>query len=208
MGDSRDRDQMDLVVDYSLGLLSSDQEKVLLATARANPELDAMLRQQCEDYRRLRASRKPRKVAVNFRTDRITPLPLLRQPRTWLLTTALAASVALFVGLNPGSDSDQYWLPVDDAMLVQRSHSAVDEGLRQGIEFYSVGELPQAITALQGAELQGAMRDVRDIYLASALINAGRPLEAHIIIEDMDLDSLPTPWRSYGYELQELSTAP
>ena len=204
---SPNENQMDLVVDFSLGLLSSDQEQVLLAAARENPELDAMLRQQCENFERLRPLQTPQKV-TQVSAQPAVVRPLFRQPRTWFWTSAVAASLALVVWLSPGSDSNQYWLPIDEAMLVQRSDSSGNDGLRQGIEFYSAGKLPQAIVALQGAEVQGAMKDVRDIYLASALINAKRTFEAHKIMTDMDLESLPAPWRDYGYELLELSANP
>ncbi|MFT5315135.1 MAG: hypothetical protein ACI9UK_000967 [Candidatus Krumholzibacteriia bacterium] len=203
MANSSPKNQIDLVVDFSLGLLSPEQEKVLLTTARSSPELEALLRAQCPDFKgfgnKARAAAAPPAPVV-------VDLPWHRQRRTWGWSTSVAASVALTVWLAPVSESPQYWLPFDNVLLSQRSQAENVGGLSTGIERYSAGDLLAAVAALKSADVQGANKDLRDIYLASAMINLGRTDEAFKILTSMDLESLPSPWRQYGKDLLKLSS--
>lgn len=201
MGESPIEYQMKLVKDYSLGLLSADQERVLLATARGNPELEDMLRRQCPQYDRSMLFPTPE----TKQTEIVVPLPRRRKQRAWLVAPAVAASLALMFWFGPRQGDELYWLPVDEAMTLQRSGYEADDHLSQGLVLYATGDLIEAVAALQKAEVQGAVEDLRNLYLASALINVGQTEDAHEILLNMDLDLLPHPWRDYGIKLETLS---
>lgn len=203
MAESSTRDKLDRAIDFSLGLLSDEEELALLQEAARDPQLESLMQQQCAARARARAEGTPVHGAHrNFRS------PVAVRPRILVAASVLAASLALFYWLQPMSSTPElYWLPANSALSVQRSPSTTQPGWRRGVELYEARELDAAIEVLEGCQGQGASLDICNLYLASALLNSDRAEEALRVLQQIDGASLPHPWRGYNEILQRRSRA-
>jgi hypothetical protein len=203
MPESSAQNKLDRAIDFSLGLLSKEEESALLSEARQDVELEAMMRQQCASQERARAE--------GFGSVKHSPDLRAAGPSraTWarrrlaIAASVLAASIALVLWMQLEPSPDLYWLPVDSVLSTQRSIGSEPDAFRVAIEFYAAHDLDAAIVALEHYEAQGSARDLASLYLASALLNRDRGVDATKVLDTIELESLPHPWRGYGQELEQ-----
>lgn len=204
MAEFPSQEMLDRAIDFSLGLLNPEEEKALLAAASQDPDLEVMIREQCKIHEQGRIEGTPSAENRAANQAPVSRPTVFQRPRTLMLGSALAATLALFFLFKPQPEPALFWLPVDEVRNIQRSGGSGADAWRRGVEFYAAGDLEGAIDTLQEANVQGPLLDMRNLYLASALINADRLAEARRVLGEIDLDSLPYPWRERGYELQKL----
>ena len=88
------------------------------------------------------------------------------------------------------------WIPVSGEILEKRgANGGADDRFWSGLEAYSQRSSDDAIEDLTAAKVTGPYRDMRNIYLASALVNKSRFGEALVLINSVVADDLPQPWR-------------
>lgn len=195
MPDFLDHDRFDHAIDFSLGLLSDEEERALLEMARHDPEFERLLQRQCAVAARARAEH------PSERKRRPRPRVGRRLTRRVGAAAALVAVLALFLLLRSPAPPGEYWIPVDIDWTTQRSANAISEEWRRAVESYAAHDLQTAIPALEKVRPEGAAASLRDLLLASSFFNARRPIEALEILRRIDLDSLPEPWHGYASEL-------
>ncbi|RKZ13677.1 hypothetical protein DRQ53_06415 [bacterium] len=193
---------LDRAVDFSLGLLSDAEQRELLEEARSDPEFEAILQEQCAARESGRATGVPGANQQEARSGHSRRRFLARPRRIAAMAALVAASVALLLVFRPQPDADLYWLPMDGALTTPRAAESLQDDWRAGVQLYATHELDAAIEVLENADAQGATAQLRDIYLASALLNDGRTAEAAEVLRRVDLASLPHPWRGYAQEIQ------
>ncbi len=114
-------------------------------------------------------------------------------------TAAVLLAVALFVLIplqrrqEPGTAA---WIPVAGEILEKRGASGgADDRFWSGLEAYRERRAVDAIDHLTAAKTTGPYRDLKIIYLASALVNLSKFDKALVMINGVVLDDLPQPWR-------------
>ncbi len=196
--------KLDRAIDFSLGLLSDADEKALLREASQDAELEECMRQQCAFAERDCADiqDQPRQLPLE-KASPVRPVAFRRR-QVMIWGTALAASLALFLIMKPQAETKQLWLPVDDVLNITRSDDSNLAEWRRGVELYAAGDLEASIEAFQAAEVSGPTADLSNLYLASALFNAGYYADAQATLGLIEVESLPYPWRDLALELSEM----
>ncbi len=202
MPESSLRDNVDRAIDFSLGLLSKNEESALLIEARKDAELEAMLRQQCAVRELARAE--SHHTRDRHHSGRVVDSRRSALPRRRLVVAAsvFVTAIAMVLWMRPAADPELYWLPVDNVLSIQRSSGAKVDQIYAAIEAYAAHDLDTVINILEHYEAQGSARDMANLYLASALLNRNRSVDAARVLETIDLHSVPYPWRGFGQELQ------
>jgi len=122
--------------------------------------------------------------------------PVLTRRWFWALAAGLVLAVLLTwrTGLRHG-ESTAYWLPVETDGLQPRSESHGDTGFDTALQAYQQHDTQRALPLLQ-ATLPDEGRDLlRRIYLASALVHTGSADQGLQVLQDLDVETLPQPWR-------------
>ncbi len=202
MADRQSATKLERALDFALGLLNKDEERALLAEAREDPELEALIQQQCANRENARGEGLPTTISLSGTNRRRVGL---RRPQILVAGSLLAATLAFFFLVQPRRQPASYWLPVTEVVNIQRSAEGDGVVLRTGLDLYAAHDLTAAIAALEQAPVQGALGDLRNLYLASALLNSGHRQEARQVLGRVDVPSLPYPWRERAENLQRLS---
>lgn len=203
MPEPRSGERIDRAIDFALGILSPAEEQAVLEDARNDPEFESLLQRQCAEHERARANGFPGRPAAEYR--RVGP-----RPRPWRIRAAGAAAVLVAASLGfllwgrPTPPPEAFWIPVDVSRTTTRSSGPDSQSFRQAMQFYSDHDLDQAIAALQAVDAEGSSFDLRNLYLASAYWNSDRVNECCRVLGNIDVESLPYPWRDYARELQRL----
>ncbi|MEZ4388211.1 MAG: hypothetical protein R3D98_11670 [Candidatus Krumholzibacteriia bacterium] len=121
-----------------------------------------------------------------------------RTRRAWALAAVAAGVAWLLVWFGAaefgegGREPAPYWLPTSLEVAVERSADAgVPPGLTTALAAYEQRNVDRAITDFLNLELDGGWADLRDVYLCSALVNAGRYGEAAVVLDRLDVPTLP-----------------
>jgi hypothetical protein len=116
----------------------------------------------------------------------------------WAVVVVAAGFALALVWNLYESDSPappEYWIPSGRGILELRSQTTeVDDEFRAGINAYEARDLNLAIGYLASSGVFGALRDLRDVYLASALTLAGQHIRALGALDRIDTATLPQPW--------------
>jgi hypothetical protein len=128
---------------------------------------------------------------------RVIVRPVLSRPAfataAVLLILVLVVMIPLQRRQDPGTVA---WIPVAGEILEKRSaNGGADDRFWTGLEAYRRHRADEAIDNLTAAKATGPYRDLRNIYLASALANSSRFDEAMELINGVVVDDLPQPWR-------------
>lgn len=119
--------------------------------------------------------------------------------RAWRWAAAAAvvivAAAALLVRA-PVRDPAPAWLSSPDDIVTTRAEGSLDPALLDGLRAYARRDLPAAIAGLDAARANGAPEQARRLYLGHALHASGRYERAAEVLQSLDWDLLPEPWRS------------
>jgi hypothetical protein len=89
-----------------------------------------------------------------------------------------------------------WWIPVESQVLHSRSATApADSSFAAGLRAYAERDAAAAIALLEAARTQEGWEDLRRVYLASALVHASQGDTALGILQGLDVQTLPQPWR-------------
>ena len=208
MSDERHRHiDDDLMSDALLRLLSAAQLDSVFDHLDNCAECETRFREAASRFETLRAESVGAQPATvgstgrddSTRTNRWRAVVRALWPRPALVTAAVVAVLALVV-LNPlqrrHNPGIVAWIPVDGEILEKRSAAGTaGERFWSGLEAYRERRAGDAVEELTAATVTGPYRDLRDIYLASALVNSSRFEEALGLVEALKVDDLPQPWR-------------
>ncbi len=123
------------------------------------------------------------------------------------LAIPLALAAMLLVMLRIGlprrhpSETHPYWIPATGELHQLRgAHSwDADSTFWQGLDAYEAHNTGRAAELLQDAKTTGGLEDLRRLYLASSLINAGQGQHALQLFDELKIEDLPAPWRADAY---------
>lgn len=205
----------DLCVDLLQDLLPSPVREQALAHAKECVDCEEMFRLHVADVELARATEAPPVLATSSRTasapslwsralralDNLMPRP------AWGALAAGAAALVIWFQVAPSPDTaSPYWIGEESTTLATRSVAAVNnEEVRAGIRAYHEGDAQQAIELLNSTEEVGGIEDLRMIYLASAFLNVREAASAAQVLNDLEIDPLPQPWRDHARLVQALA---
>jgi len=183
------------LIDLATGLLEPADAPTTMEHIRGCAECERRFRSIVADHEALRGG--PIPTVVDGRVDLAPPRRRARL-RDAVIAAALVAAIALgtFRVVEHRDRMPEYWIPVIGETNVLRGTE--QRGVADALRSYRDRDAATAIKDLQ--ELQPPAGDntsstLRDLYLASALINAGRANEGLEILDRNDIQSMPTPWR-------------
>lgn len=175
------------LLDLALGLCPPERAAGIMAHVRECPVCEEHLRERSRSVERARAT-----APVNRSSK---PAGRLARPLRWMAPALLAAGVA-FALLLPkltGTSEESVWLPVEEAPALRSE--GVSAALEAGVEAYRSRDADAAIAALERAREEGRLELIGRVLLASAYEIRGDPTRALTLLEEIDLLSIPQPWR-------------
>jgi hypothetical protein len=129
-------------------------------------------------------------------------MPTARGQWTRLLWAGSLAAAAVIVvllswpGRMPPDREATWWIPVESQVLHNRSAArAADSSFTAGLRAYARRDAEAAVPLLEHALTNAGWEDLRRVYLASALVHASRGDAALGILQTLDVQTLPQPWR-------------
>jgi len=182
---------LDLVLDFGAGLLDEAERADVVARCRRDPAFEALLRQHLGDAE---AALLDRRMVRRSNWSR------------WLRFGAPLAAAAVVViavtTMRPGRNegSQEYWIQIPWQATVSRGEADA-EALQAGIEAYESRDLEHAIELLEPLRLQNGQEDLRRLYLASALLLSGQAQRGRRMLEELNVETLPRPWREEAERL-------
>jgi hypothetical protein len=194
------------LIDMVSGLLSAEEKERTIDHVRGCPDCEQRLREIVADREHLRAAPFPR--MVHDRIQRVQPgnQPALRR---WLAMAAVLAVVVIgTLRVFTPRNSLEYWIPVEEASVVLRSDGQASGAMEDGLKAYRNRDVGAAIELLEDLVISSGDQTaatLRDLYLASALVNAERHAEALATLEKLRIDSMPTPWRGHAQWVQYIA---
>src|SRR5688572_21314312 len=189
------------LLDLAMGLLSADEAKATRDHIRDCAECESRLRVIGADRESVRSGPVP--VLINDRIE--LPAPP-RRPSVVVrvgLIAALFAVVALgiYTGKNRNDGPPDYWIPVTNETTVVWRAEGDSNRVMDRFEAYQNQDAAAAVDELRALTPDPSdytASALRDLYLASALTNAGRPTEALELMDPTEINGLPTPWRFHA----------
>ena len=181
------------LIDLAHGLLPESERERLLDHIRSC--------EQCENAFRDVVRERERARAVDWPISRV-PRASRARLAGWTAVVA-AATVALLVvlpRLNHQPTPAQYWIPVEQEATVLRSTNEQSGRTAVGgaLDAYLRHDAATAVVELQAFHAPSeseTSRTLRDLFLASALVNDGRYHEADDVLSRITIESMPTQWR-------------
>lgn len=169
-----------------------------LAGADARAEADAHVRDCAMCRERLRSHAG---ATVRARVDAAAGVGLrVVRPsrRAWgwgAAAAALVAVAALMLSRPAPRTNAPAWLSDPGDVVTMRAEGSLDSALIRGLRAYAGHDLPGAIGALESASASGSAEQVRRLYLGHALLARGEAARAASVLETLDPNALPEPWR-------------
>jgi len=194
----------DRLIDLAGGLLPAEESRPALRHLRECIDCEKQFRTVAIEWERVRMNDEP--VRIDGRLE-LAPQPSARATRRGrrpllpiLVAGTIAAGLLLAVLLVPAPTLDApipWRLPVDQTYLRARADAAADGAgnLATALDAYRRGRPERAVELLSAAQVPERYEALREIYLASALILDNRPGEAEPVLERLEVESLPPPWR-------------
>jgi len=188
----------DTALDLVHGLLSPEAAADATAHVRECRACAELVRAQDRTRERLRAGPQPMvhddgRWSMEARRTVPAVSRVAGRRIAWIPALAAAAALALFVWLprdEPPAAAPR-WLPVEDAVGL-RSAERGEETMARGLAAYADRDAAAAARILESIADDDP---VRRLYLASALSLSGGPEEALRLVESLDGERLPPPWR-------------
>lgn len=198
----------DTCMDLVTGLLPEPARGAALDHLRACPTCEARFRHVGADYEGVRA----RPAPAGWRRDTApeeapTPVHLTPRPaRSYLrIALPLALAAALFLVARawwprpapPRAGAEGYWIPITGELQQLRAPGGEesDSTFWNGLAAYQAHDTARARALLEAARTPGGYDDLRRLYLASVLLNAGQATEALALLDVLRIETLPMPWR-------------
>ena len=184
------------LIELAHGLLPAGRREEVLAHLHECAECEHRFRAIVAEREHFRATLHTRLASPAVKWT----LPL-RKP-AWIAAAACAVLIAVIVVARWQSPETQreYWIPVGEESMVLRSvdGSTRPDQVRGVLDDYTRHNATAAVKSLETFE--AAPGDVtsaalRDLFLASALLNAGRPAESEAALQRLSIDTLPPQWR-------------
>lgn len=184
------------LIDLAAGLLSPAEQQDVMGHVRRCAECENRLRLIVADQESARSNPVPTLVDGKVQWAR------KKQRRPILVPAAIAAAVLLAVAVgrlvtNHNASVPDYWIPITgQAVTLRTSDNRMNDALRA----YQARDAKTAVEELRAftpSSEEPAASLLRDVYLASALVNAGRSDEGLALLEkDETTRYLPTQWRA------------
>lgn len=184
------------LIDLAHGLTPHAEREAILVHLRGCGPCENRFRELVAEREMLRAESR-RRIAAGR-----TAGPS-RRARTTVWVSAAAASVlvaSLLVShLSENGRRVEYWIPVEqEATLLRSTGDAHANSIWGALDAYVNRDAPRAIEALRSLALAPENEPalvLRDLFLASALVNAGSYADADELLGRLEIDTLPTQWR-------------
>lgn len=198
----------DTCMDLVTGLLPEPARAAALDHLRACPACEAVFREVGADYEGVRARPAPagwgRDTAPVDAPAPVRPVP---HPTRMFLRVALPLALAAAIFLvartwwphsaPPRAGAEGYWIPITGELQQLRAPGGdeSDSTFWNGLTAYQAHDTARAQALLESARTAGGYDDLRRLYLASVLLNAGQPGDALALLDGLGIDTLPMPWR-------------
>lgn len=185
----------DRLLDLVHGLSSEEDTRTWLDHLRACATCEERFRAMDGDREYQRS-----KIAACHASSAPTPA----RSRAWLLVAASVATIAIAVAVvtrvaPERSAATAHWIPVDEETLRFRSDDAdggpTHDAWYAALDAYERRDVELARVRLEEATAPAGYEDVRAIYLADVWVRIGRSAESLALLDDLDLPTLPPPWR-------------
>lgn len=108
---------------------------------------------------------------------------------------ALVLVLILPTDRAPYSDLSRPLLPYQEEITLRGQPGPAGDALLQGLDAYTAGDLTTATDHLDSARADGPAELVRRIYLGSALLRQAEYARALEVLESVNLEQVPEPWR-------------
>ena len=195
------------LVDLAMGLLSSDEADATRDHIRHCAECESRFRVIVADRESLRAGPVPTLVNGHIHLDQ-RAAGTKKWVRVGLVAAVLTVAAVSVFRLAVQERFPQYWIPVtDDTAVVWRADGDSNRVMDQ-FEAYQNQDAAAAVDELRALTPDPSnytASTLRDLYLASALTNAGRPTEALELLDPDEINVLPTPWRFHAQWVRYLA---
>jgi len=199
-----------VLIDLAHGLAAPSEHAEALAHIRSCPECEIRLRAIVSDREQLLAARIPQA------TDRVRTVArsgvMGSKALRWIAVAAAAVIIAVALPyLSRDHERGEYWLPLsenEETFLRSSRDMGQARGLDNVLQPYrerNAKEAVEQLTAYAVPPSDATAVALRDLFLASALLNAGRTDEAIASLERINVRTLPQPWRSRAQWVQYLS---
>ena len=199
------------LIDLVHGLASPSERDSLLAHLRTCEQCEGRFRALVREHELLRAEKLPGLAGASMAGPSSTVRPKLV---VWAAVAAAAVLIGFIAIPRLAGDrtSSVYWIPIEHEATVLRStneaptRSEVNGALDAYVNRDAAGAIEE-LRAFQVSPDNETSSDLRDLFLASALVNAGQHGEANDLLDRLDVDTLPTQWRGQARWVRYIALA-
>lgn len=208
----------DLCMEIVAGLVPRDARALLLAHADACPACEARLMLVAGDWESIRSRTDAQARAGGSGEAASSPMALQRPGRGVFRGSRILLPLALVAGLlvlilvrapRPArlDEGPAYWLPATGELLKLRgAHSGeADSAFWSGLDAYEAHDFRKATTLLEASRAEGGLGDLRRLHLASLHVNTGGAAATLSLLKQIDMESLPMPWRDEAHWMEYLA---
>lgn len=190
----------DRLIDFVNRLLPLEMEQDVLAHLRECNLCESRLKVVIRERELART-----KPVPTVRDGVVLPQQPRRTPGRRVAAVVSVAAAVVAVSLwwfnARQSTPEAYWMPIELGRTTLRSESPeADANLGQALDSYGRQDARGTIDLLREAPVpqDEMLASVQHLMLASALVNAGDYEAAIEVLEELDLPTLPLPWRHRG----------
>lgn len=203
----------DRLIDFACRLLTELEAEGIRSHVRQCDACDRRLQVVVRDRDRLRSAPRPRyrhgRVVV-ARHNTVRRLGAGQRARAAAVSVAAVLVVALMTPRFTGPPRGQYWMPVELTPSHLRGMSVpLAEAYRKALDAYAAGDAKRSLALLEDVDFNGQRQDglvtIARLMKASALLNMGESRSALEILDGIELELLPSPWRGRAGWLRYLS---
>ena len=176
----------DRLIDLAAGLVAADERRELLAHVASCAPCEARFRATCAEAERARLPREAARIRPRW---------------TWAaagIAAALLATAFLIPLLRAPASPEPaaYWLPVEaEAVDLRAAPADRDAALfAEAAAAYRAHDAARVVALLRGRTIPESQDPLKLLY-ASALVKTGAHEEARATLEDLQIDTLPQPFR-------------
>lgn len=195
----------DAMVDLINGLAAPEQRRAAVLHMRACDACERTFGERLRAHERLRADGLPEALRSSAHAVRRRGLH-----RTWAVAAAavlVVAAVGVWMSARIGMVPDDYWLPVDTTLFKQRSENGQAVDLAPALQRFGRHDAAGAVEDLRSfpAPADDTSASLLRMYLANALVNAGRGTEALPVLQELEVETLPYEWEGPARWLRYLA---
>jgi len=198
----------DRLIDLLGGLLETTAESETLAHLKTCDMCERHFRMLVSERETLRAKPAPSVKGGHIvlpeysAPDNVIQLRHRRRVR-WISASAVAAAAVLafvvpYILRPTTSGALKYWMPTSEETATEAPEGTEIESLQDALRAYENRD-ERAVEMLESAPVPAgdmATDSIRRLYQASALVNDERGAEALDVLDTINANTLPEPWRS------------